>query len=223
MGVCNEERHYEEYGYTEGCEGCSRLSAGMKPRPHSNACRERMYRQLKGTEEGRQWIEESEASIGDYLESKVRGEHGDREHEIEEKQKESTVTGAADPVSPLANGDLSADVSTNTASTAVGDATRPEKKKDKITGDGDKSHKKANTKQEEAARSQKREITNEQDMDEKTARQQGMTDVSSPGASSPGAPATTSNKIPVGPSAAGKRELDDARGDDEAPERSNIF
>ena len=43
------KKHYVEHGYTEGCEGCSRLSAGMKPRPHSNACRERMYRDLKGT------------------------------------------------------------------------------------------------------------------------------------------------------------------------------
>ena len=41
------KRHYDEHGYTEGCEGCSRLSAKMKPRPHSNACRERMYRELK--------------------------------------------------------------------------------------------------------------------------------------------------------------------------------
>ena len=24
------KRHYEEHGYTEGCEGCARLSAGMK-------------------------------------------------------------------------------------------------------------------------------------------------------------------------------------------------
>ncbi len=51
------KRHYVEHGYTEGCEGCSRLSAGMRPRPHSNACRERMYRDLKGTEEGITWIE----------------------------------------------------------------------------------------------------------------------------------------------------------------------
>ena len=36
------KRHYEEHGYTEGYEGCARLSAGMRPRPHSNTCRERM-------------------------------------------------------------------------------------------------------------------------------------------------------------------------------------
>ena len=55
------KRHYEEYGYTEGCEGCSRLSGKMKPRPRNNACRETMYQGLKGPEEGKKWIEESEA------------------------------------------------------------------------------------------------------------------------------------------------------------------
>ena len=65
------KRHYEEHGYTEGCEGCARLSAGMKPRPHSNACRERMYKELKTIEEGRQWMEESEARINDHLEEEL--------------------------------------------------------------------------------------------------------------------------------------------------------
>ena len=41
------KKHYEEHGYTEGCEGCARLSAGMRPSPQSNACRGRMYKELK--------------------------------------------------------------------------------------------------------------------------------------------------------------------------------
>ena len=81
------KRHYEEHGYTEGCEGCSGLAAKMRPRPHSNACRERMYRDLKETEEGRKWIEDSEARLGEYSESTIRGDHGDRDHETEEKAK----------------------------------------------------------------------------------------------------------------------------------------
>ena len=52
------KRHYEEHGYAEGCEGCARLSVGMKLRPHSNACREMMYKELKKTEEGRTQKEE---------------------------------------------------------------------------------------------------------------------------------------------------------------------
>ena len=38
------KRHYEEHGYTEACEGYARLSAGMKPKPHSNVCREKCTR-----------------------------------------------------------------------------------------------------------------------------------------------------------------------------------
>ena len=122
------KRHCEKHGYTEGCEGCGRLSAGMKPRPHSNACRERMYKELKATEEGRKWIEESEARIGDYLESKIRDEHGDRDHEVEEKQKEGLVASPAIPASPLASGATTMDVPKPTALKTDGDITKPEKK-----------------------------------------------------------------------------------------------
>ena len=59
------KRHCEEHGYTEGCEGCAGLSAGMKGRPHSNVCRERMYKEMKKMEEGRKWMEESEARINE--------------------------------------------------------------------------------------------------------------------------------------------------------------
>ena len=41
------KRHYEEHGYAEGCEGCARLSEGMRGIPHSNVCIERMYRMLE--------------------------------------------------------------------------------------------------------------------------------------------------------------------------------
>ena len=44
------KRRYEEHGYTEGCEGCARLSAGMKGRPHSSVCRQRMYKETRKTE-----------------------------------------------------------------------------------------------------------------------------------------------------------------------------
>ena len=70
------------------------------------------------------------------------------------------------------------------------------RKKDKSTADADKGGKEAKTKQEGAARSQKRERENEQEMHEKAARQQGMPDVSSPGASLSGTTATTLCKVP---------------------------
>ena len=44
------KRHYEEHGYTEGCDGCGRLSAGMEPRALSDKCRKRMEEAMKITE-----------------------------------------------------------------------------------------------------------------------------------------------------------------------------
>ena len=132
------KRHYDEHGYTEGCEGCSRLSAKMKSRPHSNACRERMYRELKGTEEGRKWIEESEARIGDYLESKVRDEHGDREHEVEEKAKEEGMSSSAVPTDPLVSGEAAASPSTSRSKEARKQTPQTDgPKKVRIAADGD--------------------------------------------------------------------------------------
>ena len=66
------KRHYEEHGYTEGCEGCGRLSANMKSRPHSTACRERMYREMRKTESGRNLLKDSESRVDEYLEEKLR-------------------------------------------------------------------------------------------------------------------------------------------------------
>ena len=57
-------------------------------------------------------------------------------------------------------------------------------------------------------------------MEEKTARQQGMTDVSSPGASSSGQasdPSKFSNS--ASPGGVGERSLDVTRNDDEAPDK----
>ena len=60
----------------------------MKPRPHSNVCRERMYKEMKKTEEGRRWMEEPEARSNDYLEEKVRKDHEDKD-EAERKESQA--------------------------------------------------------------------------------------------------------------------------------------
>ena len=194
------KRHYEEHGYTEGCEGCSRLAAKMKPSPHSNACRERMYRDLKETEEGRKWIEDSEARLGEYFESKIREDNGDREHEVEEKAKEQAEEKAkeqaeaggaapgADPIVPL-------------------DSGMPSRSK------------KAKNVASHASRTQKRDRDTEADDGDKAARQVGMSDVSNPGAASSNTPIAPS--IPTGPnnSRSTKREADSTPDDDEAPEK----
>ena len=100
-----------------------------------------MYRDLKGTEEGRNLIEESEARLGDYFEeSKMREDNGDRDHEIEEKTKEQAEAGgaapAAAPVGPLANGTSSSSAPRSVPEPRVlGSDSRPKgtEKKTKIS------------------------------------------------------------------------------------------
>ena len=84
------KRHYEEHGYTEGYEGCARLSAGMKGRPHSNVCRERMYKEMEKTEDFRKLMKASEARMNECLEEKVRKDHEEKdEAERRERQAEA--------------------------------------------------------------------------------------------------------------------------------------
>ena len=37
---------FDTHGYTDGCDGCSRLQAGMEPRPHTETCRTRLEEEL---------------------------------------------------------------------------------------------------------------------------------------------------------------------------------
>ena len=44
----------ETHGYSDGCDGCARLQAGMDPRPHTETCRSRLEEELaKG--DSRRW------------------------------------------------------------------------------------------------------------------------------------------------------------------------
>ena len=99
------------------------------------------------------------------------------------------MAGPAILASPLASGATTMDVPKPTSLKTDGDITKTEKKKEKGDEDVDKSSKRTKMKQENIAKNQKREGEYEREMEEKTARQQGMTDVSSPGASSSGVPA----------------------------------
>ena len=101
-----------------------------------------MYKELKETEEGRKWIEKSEARIGDYLESKIRKDYGDREHEGDETQ--SGVASATSPASPPNSG--AAKIDTPIAPNNDGNGPRREKKKEK----------KVKTRQEAIVETQKR-------------------------------------------------------------------
>ena len=45
---------FEAHGYSDGCDGCARLQAGMDPRPHTETCRSRLGEELaKG--DSRRW------------------------------------------------------------------------------------------------------------------------------------------------------------------------
>ena len=70
---------FKTFGFTEGCEGCSRLSAGMAPRPHSSKCRSRMKVEMRSTPDGRKRLEEADRKIHEYLESKLVEEHGSKD------------------------------------------------------------------------------------------------------------------------------------------------
>ena len=157
-----------------------------------------MHRVLGGTEEGRNWIEESEARIGDYLESNIRDGHGDREHEAEDKAKEGTATSAADPAGPLASGEAATDSS---KSTSKEDGRQPHHAIGHNSGPDScpkKPEKKARIATDDASKVQKRDRDQECEKRENTARQDGMTDVSTPGASS--SSIVVAPSIPIGPS-----------------------
>ena len=67
---------FRNFGFTEGCDGCSRLAAGMASRPHTNKCRGRMKEEMKKTPEGRRRLEEADRKIHEYLESRLMEDHG---------------------------------------------------------------------------------------------------------------------------------------------------
>ena len=45
---------FDAHGYTDGCDGCARLQAGMDPMPHTETCRSRIEEEL-AKENGRRW------------------------------------------------------------------------------------------------------------------------------------------------------------------------
>ena len=67
---------FRKYGFTEGCDGCGRLAAGMASRPHTSKCRTRMKEEMKKTPDGRKRLEETDRNIHECLESKLVEEHG---------------------------------------------------------------------------------------------------------------------------------------------------
>ena len=74
---------FKKYGFTEGCEGCSRKAAGMAPRPHSRECRGRFETEMWKTPEGRKRLEYADMKVHAYLKKKLLANHG----EVDEKER----------------------------------------------------------------------------------------------------------------------------------------
>lgn len=57
-GICvRKDVELEEFGYTEGCDGCFAAQNGLSHRQHSRACKARIRGELEKTEEGRKRLE----------------------------------------------------------------------------------------------------------------------------------------------------------------------
>ena len=95
---------FEKYKYTEGCEGCRRLQAGVARNiVHKPECRERMYKAMSETPEGRKWLEKADRRINEYMEEK----HDEETQEQAKRARlenfateETNVNSKPDPVAP---------------------------------------------------------------------------------------------------------------------------
>ena len=53
-GAYTKKHRFEDFGYTEGCEGCRGLRPGVVPRrPRQESCRKRIDEELAKAEKGR--------------------------------------------------------------------------------------------------------------------------------------------------------------------------
>ena len=48
---------YVKFGYSENCDGCNKMRAGLRIRMHSKACRERMEKNLEEDAKGKLILE----------------------------------------------------------------------------------------------------------------------------------------------------------------------
>ena len=83
---------FKNFGFTEGCEGCSRRAAGMAARPHSSKCRTRIEAEMRKTPSGRKRLEDADRKIHEYLERKLIAEHA----ETDERERPGIAGGTTD-------------------------------------------------------------------------------------------------------------------------------
>ena len=83
------KKDFKEFGFTEECDGCARLSSGMMPRPHTSKCRKRMEEEMRKTESGRKRIEEADMRVHEFLEEKLMEDHAEKDEERLRKDEEA--------------------------------------------------------------------------------------------------------------------------------------
>ena len=84
-----KQSDFEQHGYSDNCEGCLRLQAGMDARPHADSCRTRLEEELaKG--DNRRWKNAKERELirtaTDAALALVREIRGERKHEKQARQ-----------------------------------------------------------------------------------------------------------------------------------------
>ena len=87
------QEHLEEYGYTEGCDGCRFKRAGLSGgRAHSERCRKRIMAELEKTDVGRKAREREDQRIGSRVETLLQE---DRRKEVPAEEGSKDVDMAA--------------------------------------------------------------------------------------------------------------------------------
>ena len=75
-----------QHGFADGCRGCQALIAGTAARGHSETCRDRMYKAMENTSEGRKRKEAQTDKENELLAKKLEAEHGDKDEERRQKK-----------------------------------------------------------------------------------------------------------------------------------------
>ena len=140
------KQFFEEHGYSEGCDGCGCLAAGLKKkRPHSDKCRNRIYEEMRKTEKGRKHLEEADNKQAEFYEARLKKDHGERGGVDQETKTEEAVkmddtvadqptqsSSSADPIGPAADRSSSSGVQQQRPEADEGERMA---KRQKATGD----------------------------------------------------------------------------------------
>lgn len=116
MRITNEM--LQEFGYTDGCEGCRRKKAKMtEQRPHSEMCRKLLWERMGQTEEGRRKRDEEEEKMNMKIEDFSRKMVGEKRHvrgETEEEKEDDSRSRSRRRIQEDVVEDKDADMRTST-------------------------------------------------------------------------------------------------------------